>query len=193
MITRRWTVVVLLMALSLLFAATAMADQRDKATKVTFNTPVETPAGVLPPGTYIFTVMPDSPNNIVQIWNEDRTKLVGTFLTVPDYRPEAADKPIVMFEKASTSGAPALKAWFYPGEQYGRTFVYPKSKATELAKLNNQNVLSMPDASASNMSKPAQTAQEAPVAALEIVVVKAIKPSGEEVDKDQAVQSRPNR
>ena len=175
-----------------LFATSGLADTRDRATKVTFDTPVETPVGTLPPGTYVFTVVPESDGNVVQIWNEDRTKSFGTFLTAADYRPEPPDKPIVMFEKTA-SGIPALKAWFYPGEQYGRVFVYPKAKATELAKRNNQNVLSMPDEAAGNMSKPVQSAQDAPLEALEIVVIKAVTPSGAEVDKGQAIQSQPNR
>jgi hypothetical protein len=172
-----------------IFTGIAMADRWDKATKVTFNSPVETPAGVLPAGTYWFTVLPNATSdNLVQIWNADRTKLYGTFLTVPDANLQQTDKPTVEFEKSAPDSPPALKAWFYPGDGYARVFVYPKQRATELAKRNNQPVLSMPNGAASNMNKPVNSAQDAPAAALQIVVVNAVNPSGEEVDKEQALQ-----
>jgi hypothetical protein len=38
-----------------------------------------------------------------------------------------------------------VRAWFYPGENYGHDFVYPKKKAVALAKANNPPVSSMPD------------------------------------------------
>ncbi len=72
--TRKWLVVTLcLVALCALVAPSAMmADQEDKASKLTFSEPVEVPGQVLPAGTYWFT-MADSPSdrNIVQIWNAD--------------------------------------------------------------------------------------------------------------------------
>lgn len=34
----------------------------------------------------------------------------------------------------------ALKVWFYPGDNYGKRFIYPKVKAMELAKVNHQPV-----------------------------------------------------
>jgi hypothetical protein len=176
--------------LAALLTGSSMADQSDKATQVTFNSPVETPAGVLPPGTYWFTVLPNATSeNVVQIWNSDRTKLYGTFLTVPDSNLQQTDKPTVQFERSAPGAPPALKAWFYPGEGYGRVFVYPKQRATDLAKQNNQPVLSMPDKAAANMKRPVNSAQDAPVAALEVVVVNAVNPSGQEVDKSQALQS----
>jgi len=187
-IAKRLSLVIASALFTLLFATNGMADRSDKATKVTFNTPVETPAGVLPPGTYTFTVVPNTNENIVQIWNSDQTKLYGTFLTVPDSNLQQADKPTVEFEKNDPNSPPALKAWFYPGEGYAHAFVYPKQRATELAKRNSQPVLSMPNEAASNMTKPAKSAQDAPVAALQIVVVRAVTPSGEEVDKNEAVQ-----
>lgn len=194
MIASRKLMTMLCLALACtVFASSAGADEFDRATKVRLDTAVETPAGVLPPGNYVFRVVPNSNGNIVQVWNEDESKIVATLLTVPDYRLEPADKPILMFESQSASGAPALRAWFYPGEQFGRAFVYPKSKATELAKRTNQSVLSMPDDAASNMKEPAKSVQDAPVAALEVIVVRAVTPSGEEVDKNQAVQPQPNK
>ena len=147
---KKCTLLVCLALIGTLFTAKAAADPRDKATRVTFNTPVEVPGAVLAPGTYLFTVAPDTNGNVVQIWNADRTKLYATALTIPDYRLNPPDKPVVLFDQSSSSGAPALKAWCYPDEQFGRVFVYPKNKATELAKRNNQAVPAMQNAPASD-------------------------------------------
>ena len=176
---------ILLMCLAIvpaLVAPKAMAGEWDKATKVTFNTPVEVPGAILQPGTYVFTVAPDSNGQVVQIWNEDRTKLYTTALAIPNYRLNVPDKPVVLFDEHPSASVPAVKAWFYPGDPIGREFVYPKAKATELASRTKQPVLAMRNEPTSN--KPA---------ALQTVVVIAIKPSGEEVDKEQALQSQPSR
>jgi hypothetical protein len=157
-----------------------VAGEWDKATKVTFNTPVEVPGAILQPGTYVFTVDPNSDGRVVQIWNEDRTKLYATALAVPDYRLTPADKPVVQFEESPQNSVPVLKAWFYPGDMIGREFVYPKARATELAKRTNQPVL----ATQNEATTPG---------ALQNAVVIAIKPSGEAVDKEQVVQSRPSK
>ena len=54
-----------------------------------------------------------------------------------------------------------MRAWFYPGDNYGHEFVYPKVKAVELAKANNQPVASMPNELAANTTKPTKTMQRA--------------------------------
>jgi hypothetical protein len=176
-----------------MFSSIAIADAWDKATKVTISGPVEVPGAILQPGTYVFKVVPETNGSVVQIWNADQTKLITTALTEPDYRLKPADQPIITFDENPSNPVPAVKAWFYPGEDMGRVFVYPKSRATELAKRTKQDVLSMPDSAASNMKEQPKSANDAPVAALKIVVVKAIDPSGQEVDQSQAVQMRPNQ
>jgi hypothetical protein len=191
-IRKIWITVACLALFGVVCSSIAVADAWDKATKVTINSPVEVPGAILQPGTYVFKVLPNTNGNIVQIWNADQTKLITTALTEPDYRLRPADKPIITFDENPANPVPAVKAWFYPGEQMGRVFVYPKARATELAKRTKQDVLSMADSAASNMTEPAKSAQDAPAAALMVVVVKAVDPTGQEVDQSQAVQSRPN-
>src|SRR5262249_20204507 len=97
-----------------------MADEWDKATKLTFSEPVEVPGLVLTAGTYWFTLADnDSDRNIVQIWNEDRTKLVTTILAVPDYRVKPTDKTVIHFEERPSDSPEAIHSWFYPGANYG--------------------------------------------------------------------------
>ena len=77
-----------LVALATLFvSSSAKADTWNKATKLTFPEAVEVAGTVLEPGTYWFQLM-DSPanRNIVQVWNADRSQLITTILTIPNYR-----------------------------------------------------------------------------------------------------------
>ncbi len=79
----------------------------------------------------------------MQIWNEDETKLITTILAIADYREKTPDKTIVSFDERPAGQPEALRAWFYPGDNSGVEFVYPKQKATELAQANQQPVLSV--------------------------------------------------
>ncbi len=160
----------------------ARADEWDKMTKMTFNEPVELPGVVLSPGTYIFRLLDDpGERDVVQVFNQDRSKIYATILAIPDYRMEPTGKTVVSFEER-TKGAPeAIKAWFYPGDNYGLEFVYPKPRAVELARTNQQSVPSMP-AEMAKSTKP-QELRQAPV--------KAIQPSGNEVQLAEARQPAP--
>ena len=153
-----------------------MADEWDKATKLTFSEPIEVPGLVLPAGTYWFTLADsDSDRNIVQIWDADRMHLVTTILAIPDYRLQPTGKTVVHFEERPSDQPEAIHSWFYPGANYGEEFVYPKARATQLAKQVSRPVLSMPDA------QPSDTAQ------IKQAPVKAISPSGEEIEVTEVV------
>ncbi len=105
---------------------TAMADNWDQKTIFTFSGPVEIPGQVLPAGTYVFKLAGSSSDrNIVQVFNRDQNHLYGTFLAIPDYRLRPADKPIITFDERPAGSPEAVKAWFYPGQNYGHDFVYP--------------------------------------------------------------------
>jgi len=119
----------------------AKADAWDQKTVFTFKNPVEVPGQVLLPGTYVFKLADSSSDrNIVQVFNKNETHLYGTFLAISDYRVKPAGKAIITFDERAANSPEAVKAWFYPGENYGHDFVYPKPKATALAKVNNTPV-----------------------------------------------------
>jgi hypothetical protein len=180
--TSKWFVVTLgLVAVCALAAPSAMmADEEDKATKLTFSEPVEVPGQVLSAGTYWFTLADsESDRNIVQIWNADRTRLVATVLAIPDYRMQPAGRTIIHFEERPSGSPEAIHSWFYPGDNFGQEFVYPKTRATELAKQTSRPVLSMPNEQASSTAQSKQ------------VPVKAVTPSGEEIEISEVVVSQP--
>jgi hypothetical protein len=174
------------------FAPTAAADTWDKKTIVMINAPVEVPGEVLQPGTYVFKLL-DSPSNrnILQIWDMDEKHLQATILAVPDYRLKPADKPVIAFDERPSDSPPALKAFFYPGENYGLEMVYPHMRATELAKRTNQNVLSMKDSMAKNMAQPNKSASDAGVQEMEKTDVTGVSPSGEPVTLEIVILAAP--
>jgi hypothetical protein len=174
----------------------ANADQWNKKTHVTFNAPVEIPGfhgrTVLPAGTYTFKLLDSSADrHIVQIFNKGESHLYATILAIPDYRLQPTGKTVIKFQETAANTPEALKAWFYPGDNFGQEFVYPKARAVELAKASNEPVLSMPEESAENINKPIKSAKEPAVAAMENAEVKAEKPSGEEEAMNEAVTTTP--
>jgi hypothetical protein len=159
------------------------ADDWDQRTVVSFSAPVEVPGQVLLPGTYVFKLADSSADrNIVQVFNKDENHLYGTFLAIPDYRVKPADKTIITFAERPVGSPEAIKSWFYPGENYGHDFVYPKPKAVALAKANKTPVASMPAELAQNTTMPTQTVEEPQVVAMKTAPLKAQKPTEEEVE-----------
>jgi len=117
------------------------ADEWTKTTKVTFTDAVQVPGTVLPPGTYTFRLMDSSSNrHIVQVFNEDGTRLITTILAIPNYQLQVSGKTILAFDERPSGEPEALKAWFYPGDNFGQEFVYPKAEAAALSTVNNTAV-----------------------------------------------------
>jgi hypothetical protein len=178
----KWSVVgfCMLVMIVMTLPSSVMADEWNKATKLTFNESVEVPGRVLTAGTYWFTLADsDSDRNIVEIWNADRTRLITTILAIPDYRLRPTGKTVVHFEERPSDAPEAIHSWFYPGDNYGEEFVYPKSRATQLAKQTSRPVLSMPEPAPAEPQQIKQTP------------VKAVTPSGEEIEFTEVVATQP--
>jgi hypothetical protein len=165
---------------------------------MTFSGPLEIPGvhlkgwGVLPAGTYVFKIMDSqSDRHIVQIFNKDQTQVYATILAIPNYRLRATDKTVVTFRERPAGQPEALRAWFYPGRNWGEEFVYPKAKAVELAKATNTPVLFIPDEIPVEVAEPIKSADEPVVVELKRAPVMAIKPTGEEVELAQVVTPPP--
>jgi hypothetical protein len=183
-----------LATLAILVAPGVVASEFDKKTIVTFSAPVEVPGKALPAGTYVFKLLDSSSNrNIVQIFDKDEKKLYANVLAIPDYRMEPSDKPVITFEERPSGSPEAIKAWFYPGDNYGQQFVYPHKRAVELAKRTNQHVLAMPDEAAKHITTPAKSASEPGVKAMQNSEVTAVNPSGEPVDMGVVVGTKPEK
>lgn len=164
-------------------AIPARADLWNHKTIVDFSEPVELPGKVLPAGKYVFKLM-DSPSDrhITQVWNANESQIEGTFLTVPDRRLHATGKTVMNFSERPAGTPEALKAWFYPGARVGEEFVYPHDRAGELAKANHVPVYSTRADMSSHMTQPLNSAQDPGAVEMQKAPVKALQPTGEEID-----------
>jgi len=192
------TTVSCLALMGLVFSPSAKADDWNRKTVITFSGPVEIPGvhlagwGVLPAGTYVFKILDSlSDRHIVQIFNSDETTVYATILAIPNYRLQATDKTVMTFRERPVGQPEALRAWFYPGRNWGEEFVYGKAKAIELAKATNLPVLFTPAEITLEIAAPIKSADEPVVVALKQAPIMAIKPTGEEVQIAEVVTPPP--
>jgi len=173
------------------WAQTGPQNQTNPTTEVIFTAPTEIPGRVLQPGKYLFTLLPGDPDhNMVQVWSTNREHLLATILTVPDYRLHApTGSSTLKFDVNRYGEVDALRAWFFPGDNYGHEFVYPEDRAKVIASRSGRPVLAMSNRLAANITNPEQSGEEATVVALEKAQVNAITPNGQAVDKSQAFGS----
>jgi hypothetical protein len=177
------------------FSPSLKADDYDHMTTITFSAPVEIPPvyitgmRVLPAGTYVFKLVNSSNDrHIVQIFNKDRTKIYATILAIANYRLTPTGKTVITFNEGIRGKPEALRAWFFPGANWGEEFVYPKDKAVELAQVTKAPVPAVVADVNVEVEKP-----EAPevVAQLQQLPLKAVQPTGEVVEVAQAIQVVP--
>jgi hypothetical protein len=124
-----------LLALAAFVARPVLADEWNKKTEFQFSAPVQIPGHTLAAGKYVFQLAGDgNDQNVVQIFSEDtrgRESLVATLMAVPEYREETPNNPVVQFEERHSGSAEAIQSWFYPGENTGWEFVYPRHEASK--------------------------------------------------------------
>jgi hypothetical protein len=192
------TTVCCMTLMSAVLAPSAKADDWNRKTEITFSGPVEIPGvhlvgwSVLPAGTYVFKILDSqSDRHIVQIFNKDETVIYATILAIPNYRLKATDKTVITFRERPAGQPEALRAWFYPGRNWGEEFVYSKAMALELAKTTNTPVLFTPSELPLEVAEPIKSADEAVVVQLKQAPIMAVKPTGEEVQLDEVVTAPP--
>ena len=97
------------------------ADEWDKKTNIKIDQSIDVQGTVLPAGSYVMKVLLDSSRRTVQIYNADDNRLITTVLAIPAYRPDAGDSEF-KFYGATEGQPPALRTWFYPGDNFGVEF-----------------------------------------------------------------------
>ena len=136
------------------------ADEHDKRTILTIDQPIQVTDTLLEPGRYVFKLAESSANrHIVQIFNGDETRIINTVLAIPNYRLQPTGDSRFMFWETPSGSARALRAWFYPGDNTGQEFPYPK----QLAMLHTSEhtlIQAPPPAPAAQLPEP--TAIEPP-------------------------------
>jgi hypothetical protein len=175
----------------------ASADAWNRKTVITFSEPVEIPGvhltgwGVLPAGTYVFKILDStSDRHIVQIFSKDELTVYATILAIPNYRLKVTDKTVMTFRERPAGQPEALRAWFYPGMNWGEEFVYSKSRATSLATTAKTTVLSTSAEIPVEVAEPIR-ADSPVIVELRRAPIAAIQSSGEEVQLAEAVTPPP--
>ncbi len=119
----------------------ARADEWNKKTIITVNESIQVPGKVLPAGTYVMKLMDSQSNrHIVQIFDKNEQHLETTVLAIPNYRLEPTGKTQFQFWETPPGQPKALRAWFYPGDNFGQEFAYPKSEAMQIASAAHAQV-----------------------------------------------------
>ena len=159
-------------SLFLVGTAVVRADEWDKRTVVTVDQTIQLPHTTLQPGTYVFKLLNSSADrHIVQIFNKDESHLITTILAINNYRLTPTGKTVFKFWETPAGTPPAVRAWFYPGDNFGQEFAYPKSAAVQIAAVAHQPVPTTEATQAAELPKaevtqtqpePQQEAQNVP-------------------------------
>jgi len=155
------------------------ADDWNKKTSITFTQAVEVPGTVLPAGTYTFQLAESlSDRHIVEIFNADGSHLITTLLAINDYRLTPTGKTVMKFTEGAGDSPDAVRAWFYPGDNFGQEFVYPKVRAVQLAQTTHIVV-------------PAVAADTLDASALKTIPIVAVTPDQKEVEVATVIETAP--
>jgi len=180
-------------------------DEWNLATRFTVNQPFQVPGMVLEPNTRYVIRLYDSPaeRHVVQVYNDDQSKLLTMFMGISDERMQAADKTVFTFIETAPGHPLPIKEWFYPGRLTGLEFIYPKDQAMEIARHAREPVLSASSSDLHDLNAirieaigplgaeaPATTTQTASITKSEETAVFEEKPSVAEpaVDQEQAAE-----
>jgi hypothetical protein len=202
--TRRFARAALLLAA---ISPGVRADQWNKKTIVDIANPVEVPGAVLQPGRYVFKLVDSaSDRNIVRVTNEREDHVYTTILALPNYRMQPTDNTVLTFYEMPSGNPEALRAWFYPGDNFGQEFTYPKDRATQIAQVTRQEVPEELPASPEPKASPPTPASAAPApgesipsptepssnaSASGVEVAKSEPPPAEAIDSQPAAQPSP--
>jgi hypothetical protein len=116
------------------------ADAWDKKTTLTITEPIQVPSCCTPghtvtlePGEYMIVLVDSlSDRHIVRIFDKDQ-HVITTILAVPNYRLQPTGHTAFQFWEVPAGEPRAIRAWFYPGDNFGQEFVYPKQTAAQIA------------------------------------------------------------
>jgi hypothetical protein len=117
----------------------AVADQWDKKTTITIDESMQLPTTTLQPGTYVIKLLPTSSadRHTVQFFDKDEKHIITTIEAIPNERVRPTGKSVFAFWETPAGQPKALRAWFYPGDNFGQEFAYPKDEAARISASNN--------------------------------------------------------
>ena len=117
------------------------ADDWNKKTVLTVHETIQMPSCCTPdhtvtlqPGTYVMLLVDSlSDRHIVRVFDKDQKNVITTVLAIPNYRLQPTGKTVLQYWEVPAGHPKALRAWFYPGDNFGQEFAYHKRTAAEIA------------------------------------------------------------
>jgi hypothetical protein len=117
----------LVLAAGLVVTKSITAGEWDKKTVLTVNQPIQISDTYLEPGSYVLMLdRSPSDRHIVRIYNDKQNHLINTILAIPAYRVRPTGNTQFTFWETPPNTARALRDWYWPGDNFGQEFPYPK-------------------------------------------------------------------
>ena len=127
-------------------AGIVAADEWDKKTVITTDEVMQLPNMMLQPGTYVVKLASSESNrHVVQFFDKDEKHLVTTVLAIPNQRLRVTGKSVFAFWEVPAGQPKALRAWFYPGDNFGQEFAYPRQEAAKINASNSEATVPIDD------------------------------------------------
>src|SRR5579872_1575658 len=177
----------------------ARADDWDKKTTVSFSGAIEVPGSVLQPGKYVMKLVDSSSDrHIVQFTNERENHVYATTEAIPVYRKNVTGKTAITFYEARAGQPEPIRTWFYPGDEFGQEFVYPKQHLAEIAAVTRSTRTTTTTAAAerspATVVEPVRETEAAPVAAETPATTNHVTEQAEVVEQPvEIAQAAPSR
>lgn len=103
----------------------ATADPNWRKAQFSFSQPVALPGVTLPAGSYEFERHDlDLGRHMIRVREAGTGKVMATLSTVAAYKLNPVEKATLTLSERGRGLAPAVKAWFYPGDPVGMEFVH---------------------------------------------------------------------
>lgn len=116
------------------FLPQAQADEWNKKTIVHVQEPIIVGNKVLQPGTYVWQLFNSQVDrHVVQVFDSTGRHLETTAMAIPNYRVRPSGHETFTFWETPSNVPKAVDAWFYPGDNFGQEFPYPKKLVAQLA------------------------------------------------------------
>lgn len=129
-------------------SAPAYAQSERENSTFTVTEPVDVGSYTLQPGTYLIKVVVlESNRNLVQVTNEDQTKIFASVLATPHAitANEAAPTSRYVYYATAPGQRKALRTWYARDTTNGQDIVYSKQRAMQIAAVAKAPVIAIPD------------------------------------------------
>ena len=171
------------------------ADEHDKKTVITIDEPIQVVDTYLEPGTYVFKLIESSSDrHTVEIYNKNESHLIKLMFAVPNYRlrPTSSNHSQFTFWETPAGTPKAVKAWFYPGDNYGHEFPYP-SNVKQLSSAATATTTAQVSANVKEADKDADKTEDKLEAQRKEEQSAAVTPAPQPEPQEARVQEQPQQ